>query len=96
MKISEEILHESLIAVEKGLNKAKKEGPSFIQQTLEQISEKDEQIGRFIKAVYESWEEDPPLTVGEQITVLLLHLTILAEMFWRQAEVDELERKFDV
>jgi len=89
MSISKGIVKETLERIE---------GAELVAEPLmeafQKIREENPHLAEFIDAVLESWKEDPPSTLNDQLSVLFVDLMVLADMFRRQEEVDKLDRQF--
>ena len=88
MKISEEIVNEAVREMEE-------RGPivvPLITVGFKKVRDENPHLARYIDAALEIWEENPPPTLNDQLSILFIGLVLLADMFRRQEEVDNLSK----
>ena len=87
MKISKPIVQEAVRAMEES-------GPMVVPLIMgfKKVRDENEHLGEFIDAALDTWKENPPPTLDDQLSTLFIDLVLLADMFRRQEEVDNLDK----
>ena len=87
MKISKPIVQEAIRAMDKS-------EPMVVTllTDFQKVRDENEHLAEFIDAALDIWKDNPPPTLDDQLSTLFIDLVLLADMFRRQEEVDNLSK----